>query len=113
MLAVIPGLLALGAAILRDGSASFLRHMERFDQLTDWPFRAVIIMPMALLASAVLAWTLTVTFAVLNWTGNQLLPLFVLVGIMAHVIINLCYLAGQRHVWQFDSMKSVVLVGRI
>lgn len=86
-LAIIPGMLALVAAIFRDGSASFLVQIERFDQLSDWPFGAVMVMPMALLASAVLAWTLTVTIAVLHWTGNHLLPLFFLVGVMAHVIL--------------------------
>lgn len=86
-LAIIPGMLALVAAIFRDGSASFLVQIERFDQLSNWPFGAILIMPMALLASAVLAWTLTVTIAVLHWTGNHLLPLFFLVGVMAHVIV--------------------------
>lgn len=86
-LAIIPGMLALVAAIFRDGSVSFLVQIERFDQLSDWPFGAVMVMPMALLASAVLAWTLTVTIAVLHWTGNHLLPLFFLVGVMAHVIL--------------------------
>ncbi len=86
-LAIIPGMLALVAAIFRDGSASFLVQIERFDQLSDWPFGAVLMMPMALLASGILAWILTATFAVLHWTGNQLLPLFVLVGVMAHVML--------------------------
>ena len=85
MLAVIPGSLALGAAILRDGNASFFRQIERLDLLTDWPFGAMIL-PIALLASAVLAWTLTATFAVLHWTGNLLLPVFTMVGIMTYAI---------------------------
>ena len=79
-LTVIPGTLALGAAILRDGSESFLLQIERFNQLTDWPFGGAMVFPMALLASGVLAWTLTSTFAVLHWTGNQFAPVFAVVG---------------------------------
>lgn len=86
VLAIIPGLLALGAAIIRGGSDSFFRQIEHFNQTSEWPYGATIL-PMALLASFVLAWLLTATFAVLHWTGNHLLPFFALVGVLAHVII--------------------------
>lgn len=109
VLAVIPGVLALGAAILRDGSASFLRQIEHFHQLTDWPF-GVMILPIAVLASAVLAWTLTATFAVLHWTGNQLLPLFTLVGVMAHVILIMVlsfFVAEETTVFLREASMSI------
>ena len=45
-----------------------------------------MILPLAVLASGVLAWTLTATFAVLHWTGNHLLPLFAIVSVLAVVM---------------------------
>lgn len=85
-LVIIPGLLALGAAIIRDGVASLEVQIDHFNQLSKLPF-GVWIFPLALLGSGILAWILTATFAVLNWTGNQYLPFFVIVVILADVIL--------------------------
>ena len=51
-----------------------------------------MIVPVALLASGVLAWTLTATFAVLHWTGNHLVPFFAIVGVLA-VVMGLALLS--------------------
>jgi hypothetical protein len=83
-LALIPGLLGLGAAILRGSSTSLQVQIDRLNQSSDLPF-GVMILPLALLGSGIFAWILTATFAVLNWTGSQLLPVFAIVGVLAHV----------------------------
>ena len=85
-LVIIPGLLALGAAIIRGGSISLQVQIDRLNQSSDLPF-GVMILPLALLGSAILAWMLTATFSVLNWTGNQWLPFVFIVGILADVIL--------------------------
>ena len=84
--AVALGLLSLGAAVIYDGVDSLLREIDRFNQTSEWAY-GVMILPMALLAFGILAWTLTATFAVLHWTGNHILPFFALVGVMAHIIL--------------------------
>ena len=84
-LVIIFGLLALGAAIVRVGGSSL---QVQIDQLTRTSHHSlgVMILPLALLASGVLAWMLTATFVVLHWTGNHLLPLFAIVGVLAVVM---------------------------
>lgn len=86
VLVVIPGLLAIGAAIIRDGTTSLQVQIDRLNQNPDTPF-GVMILPLALLGSALLAWMLTATFAVLHWTGNQWLPFFFIVGALADGIL--------------------------
>jgi len=86
VLVIIPGLLAIGAAILRDGTTSLQVQIDRLNQTPDSPF-GVMILPLALLGSALLAWMLTATFVVLNWTGNQWVPFFFIVVILADVIL--------------------------
>jgi hypothetical protein len=78
-------MLALGAAVLHTGVHTLLREVDQFNQTTDWQL-GMMIVPVALLASGVLAWTLTATFAVLHWTGNQLLSVFAFVGVLAVVM---------------------------
>ena len=86
VLVIIPGLLALGAAIIRDGSTSLQIQIDRLNQNPDSPF-GVMILPLALLGSGLLAWMLTATFAVLNWTGNQWLTSFFIVVVLGDVIL--------------------------
>ncbi len=84
--AVALGLLSLGAAVVYNGVDSLLREIDRFNQTSEWSY-GVMILPLALLASGILAWTLTATFAVLHWTGNHLFPFFAIIGVLAHVIL--------------------------
>jgi hypothetical protein len=84
-LVVIFGLLALGAAIVQGGGSSLQVQIDQLTRSSHHSF-GVMILPLALLASGVLAWTLTATFAVLHWTGNHLLPLFAIVGVLAVVM---------------------------
>lgn len=112
VLSIIPGLLALGAAIIQDGSDSFLRQIERFNQTSEWQYGAIML-PMALLASFVLAWLLTATFAVLHWTGNHLLPFFALVGVLAHVILLMMlsfFLEKETIVWLREISMSTATI---
>ncbi|MFT5093402.1 MAG: hypothetical protein ACI93T_002229 [Porticoccaceae bacterium] len=112
VLAIVPGLLALGAAIIRDGSDSFFRQIERFNLTSEWPYGAMML-PMALLASGMLAWTLTATLAVLHWTGNQFLPLFALVGVLAHVIILMLlsfFLEKETITWLREVSMSIAAI---
>jgi hypothetical protein len=85
LLAIGFGLLALGAAVLHKGVHTLLREVDHFNQTTDWAL-GMMIVPAALLASGVLAWTLTSTFAVLHWTGNHFVPFFALVGVLVVVM---------------------------
>lgn len=85
-LAIVIGMLSLTAAAVYYGMDSLFEEIDRFHQMSRMPFGALII-PMAVLASGVLAWMLTATFAVLHWTGRQLLPLFTVVAIMSAVIL--------------------------
>jgi hypothetical protein len=112
VLAIIPGLLALGAAIVRDGSASFFVQIDRFNQTSEWQY-GVMMLPMALLASGVLAWTLTATLAVLHWMGNHLLPFFALVGVLAHVITLMLlsfFLEKETIVWLREVSMSIAAI---
>ncbi|MFT5324738.1 MAG: MFS family permease, partial [Planctomycetaceae bacterium] len=84
-LVVIFGLLALGAAIVRGGGSSLQVQIDQLTRSSHHSF-GVMILPLAVLASGVLAWTLTATFAVLHWTGNHLLPLFAIVSVLAVVM---------------------------
>jgi hypothetical protein len=85
-LVIIPGLLSLGAAIIRDGTTSLEVQFDRLSQSSGLPF-GVMILPLALIGSGLLAWMLTATFAVLHWTGSRWLPFFFIVGILADVIL--------------------------
>ncbi len=84
-LVIILGLLALGAAIVRDGGSSLQVQIDQLTRSSHHSF-GVMILPVALLASGVLAWMLTATLAVLHWTGNHLLPFFTLVSVLAVVM---------------------------
>jgi hypothetical protein len=90
-LVVIFGLLALGAAIVRGGGSSLQVQIDQLTRSSHHSF-GVMIVPVALLASGVLAWTLTATFAVLHWTGNHLVPFFAIVGVLA-VVMGLALLS--------------------
>ncbi|NQV26284.1 MAG: hypothetical protein HQ518_18170 [Rhodopirellula sp.] len=81
-LVILLGLLALGAAIFREGGSSLQVQIDQLTRSSHQSF-GVMILPLALLASGVLAWTLTATSAVLHWTGNHLLPLSAIVGVLA------------------------------
>jgi len=82
---IVLGMLGLAAAVLHKGTGTLLREVEYFNQTTDWPL-GILIVPVALLASGVLAWMLTSTFAVLHWTGSHFVPLFAIVGVLMVVM---------------------------
>lgn len=81
LMVIVFAMLGLGAAVLHKGVHVLLREVDHFTQTTDWSL-GILIVPVALLASGVLAWTLTSTFAVLHWTGNHFVPFFALVGVL-------------------------------
>lgn len=85
-LTVSIGMLSLIAAIIYRGMDSLTYEINRFQQISEWPF-GILILPLALLGSGVLAWMLTATFAVLHWTGNHRLPVTALVGILLWFIL--------------------------
>jgi len=109
VLVVACGMLALGAAVLHKGIHTLLREVDHFNRMTDWPF-AVMILPLAVLASGVLAWTLTATLAVLHWTGNHLVPFFAFVGVLAVVFgLSMLSLFVEHQTIQFLREWSMII----
>lgn len=85
-LVTVAGLLACGAMIAWDGLTSVSVQIDHLNRSSKHSF-GVMILPLAVLGSVLLAWMLTATLAVMHWTGNRLLPVFAIVGVLAHTIL--------------------------